>query len=189
MREALAHCLTGPVSLKEDAHRERDVDRLHALACAQVVSCHRTAKASHLSSLGKSFLALKTANRPDELKECITRLAKCLTWIKPKPSEQMRLKLARQAIMESVVDMCPTCKGAGEIPAQDGLDGAQRMKSCPECGGHGRRRYNNLERIEAMEIEPAQLPKVERQLFNAFSFLSQAEAEAVRTAKRLLDRW
>ena len=189
MKEALAKALSGPVSLMEDEWRERPVDRLHALASAQIVRADKAARDSHLSSLGVSMIALKVANRPDELGRAIERLTVCLGWIQPKLTEGMALKVARQAIHEYIVDFCPTCKGTGEIPDQEGIDGAQRMKPCPSCGGHGKRRYSNQERIYSMEIEPGEYHKLERQLTRAMNFISVAEDEAIRTAKRLLERW
>lgn len=186
MREVLAHALSGPVSLMEDDYRERDVDRLHALACAQLSSVR---KASHLASLGVAYIGLKYANREDELPRCIAALERCLAWDRPTPGWRIRTRVAHWAIMETVIDMCPTCQGRGEIPAQDGLDGAQRMKTCPECAGHGKRRYSNAERIYGLQIEPGELAKVERTLGAAISYLAEAEHEAIRGAKRLLDRW
>lgn len=188
-KEAFAHCLTGPISLAEDQWRERDVDRLHALASSQQLRANRTARESHLSSLGVSYIALKSANRPDELARAISKLAAFLQDFKPRANSEMRQRIAMQAIMECVIDFCPTCKGTGEIPAQDGVDGAQRMKECPECSGHGKRRYSDAERMGALQAPADDLFKIQRQLDFAISVLAEAESEAVRTAKRLLERW
>ena len=133
-RESLAHALSGPVSLAEDEWRERPVDRIHALAAAQS-AYGRTARESALSALGVSLIALKSANRADEYVRSVDRLAHLLRKTKPKPNAELRIRIARQAVHEHIVDFCPTCRGTGEIPDQEGLEGAQRMKPCPECGG------------------------------------------------------
>lgn len=189
MREALASVLAGLSSLQEDDYRERPVDRLHALASAQIRSANRTARESHLASLGVSFIALKAANRPDELARAVEKLAAFLERCKPGVGKEMRERIARQAIMENVIDFCPTCKGTGEVPAHDGVDGAQRMKECPECGGHGRRRYSDSERLEAIQADKSDADKISRQLAYALSVLAEAEHEAIRGAKQLLERW
>lgn len=188
MREALAKALSGPINLDEQAH-ERPVDRLHALASAQIDRANRTARAAKLASLGVSIIALKHANRPDEYNRSITRLADCLAWPKPRPSQEVRLRVARQAVQEWVIDFCPTCKGVGEVPAQEGLEGAQRMRECPECGGHGKRRYSDAERLTALELEAGDYVKMARWMADAMGFIARAEDEAVRSAKRLLERW
>lgn len=184
MKESLAHCLSGPINLDEKDW-ERPVDRLHALACA--------ARESKLASLGVSWYALKGANRADMREDCVTKLAELLWSVKPKPPEVMRVKIARWAIQESLIDMCPHCKGAKEVPAQDGLDGAQRMKPCPPdpvgCGGTGLRRYSDRERVEGLEIDGAQLAQHQRLLGAALTLLTRAEHEAGLRAFRLLERW
>ena len=179
MRESLAHALSGPISLQEDEYRERPVDRLHALASA--------ARESHLSALGLSIIALKAANRPDEYVRSVDRLAYFLCRMKNRPNAEMRLRIARQAVMEHIVDFCPTCKGTGEIPAQEGVDGAQRMKECPECGGHGKRRYSDSERMEALGVKS--IKDVERWVAEALGWIAQAEHEATKTAKKLLEKY
>lgn len=179
MREALAHALSGPVSLQEDEYRERPVDRIHALASA--------ARDSHLSALGLSIIALKAANRPDEYARSVDRLAYFLCRMKNRPNAEMRLRIARQAVMEHIVDFCPTCKGTGEIPAQDGIDGAQRMKQCPECGGHGKRRYSDQERIDALGVKSGR--EVDRWMAEALGWIAQAEDQAHKSAIRLLEKW
>lgn len=185
MKEALAHSLSGPVSLAEDQWRERDVDRLHALAAAQS-AYGRTAREAALSALGVCLIALKAANRPDEYVRSVDRLAHLLRKTKPRPSADLRIRIARQAIHEFIVDFCGACHGKGEIPDQDGLDDAQRMKPCPECGGHGKRRYSDSERFDVIGGEAKYCGAW---MADAMSLISEAESEAVRTANRLLERW
>ena len=193
-REALAHALSGPISLQEDEYRERPVDRLHALASAQIRKANRTARESHLASLGVSFIALKAANRPDELERAVEKLAKCLTSVKPRPSDDERRVIARQAIFECVLDFCPRCRGTREVPDRDDVDGAQRMKPCPPeidggCGGSGKRRYSDAERMEALKFARDDLSRMQKQMAFAIGLLGEAESEAIRTAKQLLERW
>lgn len=188
MREALAKALSGPINLDEQAH-ERPVDRLHALASSQIFRANRAARASKLASLGVSLIALKHANRADEYARAIERLADCLTWCRPKAGELLRVNVSRQAIMEHCVDFCPTCRGSGEIPAQDGMEGAQRMKACPECGGTGKRRYTDEERRVNLLLAAEDYRAGARLMAEAMAMISVAEDEAIRTAKRLLERW
>lgn len=188
MRESLARVLSGLSNLDEGPH-ERPVDRLHALAMAQVSRANRTARAAKLASLGVSLIALKAANRPDEYARAVERLTECLAWQKPVKDEAMRTRVSRQAVMEHCIDFCPTCKGAGEIPAQDGLDGAQRMKPCPECGGHGRRRYTDEERRTNMLLGVEEYRDGMRMMAEAMRLISVAEDEAIRSVKIMLERW
>ena len=184
-REALAHSLSGPVSLMEDQWRERDVDRLHALAAAQC-AYGKTARESALASLGVCLIALKSANRADEYVRSVDQLAHMLRKTKPRPNADLRIRISRQAVHEHIVDFCPTCRGTGEIPDQEGLEGAQRMRPCPECHGHGKRRYSDSERVELIG---APLRDVNRWMADAMALISEAEAEAVRSASKLLERW
>ena len=188
MREALAKSLSGPVNLDEQAH-ERPVDRLHALASSQIERANRTARASKLASLGVSLIALKHANRADEYARAVERLADLLILARPKKSELFRVTISRQAIMEHCIDLCPCCKGAGEIPAQDGLDGAQRMKVCPECGGHGKRRYTDEERRVNLLLKAEEYNMGARFMAEAMGLIAEAEDQAIRSARQLLERW
>jgi hypothetical protein len=183
MREALAHALTGPINLDEQDW-ERPIDRLHALAAAQAVGVNRSARECALSSLGVSLLALKAANRPDEYSRTLNKLIDCLYWLKPRPSRTVAMVVARQAIMESVVDHCPTCQGRGEIFNTEGV-----VKQCVECRGSGKRRYSDAERLEALQLDGKEFDRANRQLGEALKFLAMAEAEAIRTAKKLLEKY
>jgi hypothetical protein len=169
----------------EDQWRDRPVDSLHALAAA-LSSFGRTARESALATLGVSLIALKSANRADEYVRSVDRLAHMLRKTKPKPNAELRIRISRQAVHEHIVDFCGTCQGRGEIPDQEGLEGAQRMKPCPECGGHGKRRYSDSERVELIG---APLRDVNRWMADAIALISEAESEAVRSASKLLGRW
>lgn len=197
MRESLAHALSGPISLAEDQWRERDVDRLHALAKAQVVNFKRTEREAHLARLGKSLIALGDAIRNDELTGAIDDLASCLAWTKPKPTEEASKKVAYWAIIEKVQSNCPVCKGKREIPDAERMagrvfsdgDGAVPMRVCPECNGTGKHRYSNRERIEGLGINPADLHRYAKIISDAEHWISQAEAQALKSAGMILDKW
>lgn len=184
MREALAHALTGPVNLDERDGWERPVDRIHALAAAQAVTINRTARECALASLGVSLLALKAANRADEYQRAVDKLSDCLFWLRPRPSVKQANRIARQAIMESVVDNCPTCLGRGHVTNTEGV-----VKACHTCHGHGKRRYSDEERQEALQLAGKEFDRATRQLSEALKFVAMAEAEAIKTAKKMLEKW
>lgn len=193
-RESLAHALSGPISLQQDEYRERPVDRLHALASAQIRRANRTARESHLASLGVSFIALKAANRPDELERAVEKLAKFLECLKPKVTDDRRKLIARQSIFETVLDFCPRCRGTKEVPDRDDVDGAQRMKPCPAeeeggCGGSGKRRYSDHERLAALKAGRDEIADVQAHMARAIGILGEAEVQAIKSAKMLLARW
>lgn len=182
MREALAAALSGPVNLDEQESRERPVDRLHALAAAS--------RESHLSSLGVSFMGLRIANCPRRHSETVSKLFDLMP--KKGITRELRLKISLYAVQERIADFCPRCHGKKEIPDTPGLDGAQRMKPCPPdpegCGGSGVRRYSDHERKEALGLEMHDYRRVERFLNDALGLLNSAEASAVRSARRLLEK-
>ena len=184
MREALAHALTGPVNLDERDGWERPVDRIHALAAAQAVTTNRTARECALASLGVSLIALKAANRADEYARAVSKLADCLFWLRPRPSVKQATLIARQAIMENVVDHCFSCQGRGHVQTDAGV-----VKACPACGGSGKRRYSDDERREALQMDGKEFDRANRQLGEALQFLAMSEAEAIKTAKRMLEKW
>lgn len=196
MREVLAKALSGPINLDEQAH-ERPVDRLHALASSQIERANANRRGSFLASLGVSLIALRDSNRPDEYARAIEKLAKFMEEVRPRTTLQMRLRISRQAVQENIISFCPRCKGAREVPASKGIDGAQRMMPCPPpddpvspgCGGTGKRRYSDAERIEAVGVQPSESANVNAQIAYAHLVLAQAESEAVRMAKKLLERW
>lgn len=184
MREALAHALTGPVNLDERDGWERPVDRIHALAAAQSVTLNRTARECALASLGVSLLALKAANRADEYSRAVDKLSNCLFWLRPRPSVKQANLIARQALMENVVDHCFTCQGRGHVQSEAGV-----VKACGACHGHGKRRYSDEERQESLQLAGKEFDRANRQLSEALKFLAMAEAEAIKTAKRMLEKW
>lgn len=197
MRESLAHALSGPVSLAEDQWRERDVDRLHAVAAAQIAKATRTEREAHLAALGKSWIALRDAARIDERSAVLSGLIACLMWSRPRPTVKAADRAARWVILERIHEACVTCKGKAEIPDTERMsgrvftegDGAVPMRNCPECNGTGKHRYSNQERIEGMGIGAGELHKYAKLLCDAEMWLSQAESQCLRSTVLLLERW
>jgi hypothetical protein len=60
--------------------------------------------------------------------------------------------IAAVAIDELALEMCFTCKGAGQVRDHDHqkLEGKQPMKPCPTCAGAKRWRYGEDERVKNM---------------------------------------
>jgi hypothetical protein len=183
-------------------NRERPVDRLTAMARAegpverrsqeQCERGDRAAMESFLCSLGVDLIAFKFGHRIASKSEAELKLAIVLKW------KQYNLKLtaaqservARWAITEWLLDFCPTCRGAKEIPNYQDVSGTQPMKPCSSCAGTGLRRYSDAERIDAMGEEfAAKGAAFDRAMGWALSLIAQSEALAVRLTKERLERW
>lgn len=199
MKESLVSVLTGLQSLAPDDSREKPVDRLHALGCAQRTTIYDhelkefidVGRAAHLCSLGTDLIAFKYAHRAESHWPAIVGLSEALAWRNPrfplKLRDGQRSSVARWAVQEWVINFCPSCSGKGEIPDHsiEGLEGRQPMKPCQTCAGTGLRRYDDNERREAL----GDLEHLERGLSVAHDLIGKAERLAVRTAKELLERW
>lgn len=190
MSESIARALAGYVGLGESpSHDAAPVDRLHAIAAAQRPETYgeRAQEQAYLASLGVDLVRLKLANVAKAYLPCLERLTVALMW----RSDALRIKeaqasvIAAQCIQEHIVDFCPTCSGRGEIPDPekvDGREGVVPMKTCPECGGSGVRRYSDAERVEAIGQA--------RQLAHVFeachSIISKSIGEAMFNARRYM---
>ena len=115
------------------AEEERPLDKLTALALGSI----GPGRESHLNSLGISLIAFKHAHRPDYYLQAVRQLGHALAWRKVKN----RGSVAKQAVSEFVVDVCPSCMSAREVS-----DGSGVMRPCLPCGQTGRRRYDDAER-------------------------------------------
>ena len=177
MREAFAAVLAGFQSLGHDDCRERPIDRLGALAYAQ--------KNSELASLGVDLIALKYSGREASREPAAQKLADILGWSsnKLKLDERTRLAIARWAITEWVKECCPTCMGTREMPNQQDVDGAQPMKPCTDCGASGLRKWTDKERERVLGEDYG------KALGLAHAHIGAAAAEAIRGAKRMLERY
>lgn len=177
MKAALAAVLAGFQGLGADESRERPVDRLGAMAYAGLES--------QLASLGVDLIAFKYGHRAASKPRAEAQLAVILGWRSTRLDLSARQcsRVAKHAIVEWMIDMCPTCSGAQEIRDQSGVEGLQRMKPCPECYQTGLRRWSDQERVEALGGD------FNKALDRAHFFISKASAYAVSGAARMLERW
>lgn len=189
MKEALAVTLVGLHGLGHDSARERPVDRLTAMAAMQNQRAGEAANAAALRSLGQDVIAFKYANRPDIREDAIDKLAAQLAHVRKlelRPGK--RRIIAAWALQEHVIDMCPRCQGAKEVPMHADQDnGYQPMMPCPPspegCNATGKRRYSDAERIAATGAAHADA------FTKAHEYLTRAEHLANETAARMLERW
>ncbi len=131
MLASLAKALSG--NLTWSAEEERAIDKLYALLNGSI----GPGRESHLNSLGISLMAFKHAQRADYHNQAVKQLGRALAWRKVKN----RGSVAKTAISEWTIDMCPTCSGAREIADTNGV-----MRPCLPCGQTGKRRYGDDER-------------------------------------------
>lgn len=128
---ALAKAMSG--NLTYDPNEEMPLDRLIALAMGSI----GPGRQSHLNSLGVSLIAFRHAHRSDYYLQAVRQLGDALAWRKVKN----RGAVARQAITEYVVDMCPACLGATKL-----ADGNGVVRPCIVCAETGKRKYSDEER-------------------------------------------
>lgn len=138
--ESLAHAQNGYPS-------QSDWDKLTAMAMGSVTAEHRSARESHLNSLGVSLIGFKHARRFDLLRQAADSLADCLGWRLKGVRWDDRRRVARLAISEWHDDNCSLCTGAGHVYDHIGV-----QRSCPRCGGSRKRRYSDQERAEGLEV-------------------------------------
>lgn len=192
MKQTLAGVLTGLQGLGDDSARERPINRLAAMGLSQIGANHAmaergesTARMAVLCALGTDLVAFKFANRAASKLDAEDALIAIMAWKTwgSKVERKHRPIIARQALMEWAVDFCPSCQSAGSVPDRKGLEGTQPMKPCGDCGGTGKRRYSDSERLAAMGAAH------EKGMDIAHRIISWAESLAVRRARELLERW
>jgi hypothetical protein len=189
MKGTLAAALTGLQGLGWDEAREKPIDRLTALGAMQNQRADDANNASLMRSLGQDVIAFKFAHRADAREDAIDKLAAQLANLrKIKLRPGLHRKVAAWALREHVVDMCPRCKGACEVPQFAGQDdGYQPMRPCPPapegCDGIGRRSPSDVERIAATGGQHAEAFE------KAHELITRAEHLAIETAARMLERW
>lgn len=157
---SLARALSGNLTYREE---ETSLDKLTALALGSI----GPSRESHLNSLGTSLIAFKHANNTDYYLRAVKGLGHALAWRKVKN----RGAVARSAIGEWTVDMCPACLGAREIADTNAV-----MRPCLPCGQTGKRRYGEEERKG--------IPG--KAMSEAHSLISLAVSVAIRGAVRRL---
>lgn len=197
MKIAFAQVLGGFQGLGNDDARERPVDRLAALAASQIARSKDSERSAALCSLGVDLIRFKLANIPAAKADAEDKLCAILGWRTADEkstwdlhvSAGRRHSIARWAIQEWALDLCPVCKGATEIPDHSlpEREGRQPMKCCPGapigCGGTGRRRYTDAERVEAMG------QAFDKAMAVAHSIIGRSESIAVKQAKEMLEHW
>lgn len=158
---SLAKALSG--NLTYSAEEERSLDKLIALSLGSI----GPGRESHLNSLGISLVAFKHGHNARYYLQAVKGLGHALAWRKVKN----RGAVSRQAITEWVVDLCPSCMNAREVPSGNGV-----MRPCLACGQSGKRRYSDDERRG--------IPG--KAMSEAHSLISLAVSLAVRGAMRRL---
>lgn len=168
-REALLRVLAGPRNLKANRLAECDVDRVGALAIAQMPSHHarmveslkRANHDAYMVALGRHVLALRIGNDARTYEPLLNLLAaeaeRRLMYIADEDQRAWTARaVARRAIEEIVIDMCPNCSGKRNVPDHDKgeIRGKQPMKVCPSCGGSGNRVYSWFERARDLWCRP-----------------------------------
>lgn len=185
MKLALAAVLGGLQSLGHDEAREKPVDRLGAMAASQIARAKDAERTAALCSLGVDLIRFKFANIEAARLDAEDRLALALTWRHKADdlSDRERGRVARWAVREWGIDLCPRCKGAGKTPDfVVPIEGKQPMSECVDCWGSGKRRYTDAERTEAM----GQL--FAKALDEAHSLIAWAESLAVQRARDQCER-
>jgi len=176
VKESLMRVLAGPRNLKANKLTECDVDRVGALAYAQMPTHHirnvenanRAAREAALVTLGRHVLALRLSNDVHSHAIVVDKLAvEVESRLKHLPAtdrEWRAREVAKQAIREYLFDMCPVCQGKGKVPDHDkpNLRGRQPMTVCPECSGTRKRLYTLEERAKTMGLDSQDLLVRER---------------------------
>lgn len=196
MKAAFAGALGGLQNLDHDEVHERPVDRLGAMGfigrkcpderlgqqVERSINANRTAM---LCSLGVDLVRFKFANVAPARLDAEDVLAAALEW---KPwlnlSGRERMRVARWAVQEWAIDLCPKCKGAKVVPGHDmkELEGVQPMVPCGDCRATGKRRYTDEERVEAMG------KAFNAAMDEAHAIIAWAESLAIQRGKKMLER-
>jgi hypothetical protein len=170
--ESLAHALQGKLT-----YDTASWDKLTALAWGSVTNAQRSARESLQNSLGVSLLGFKVAQRPDLFARAASELQRFLGHV-VRVGLENRGKVARAAIREWVIDMCPKCCGTGSI-----FDTLGVKKVCGECAGTTRRKYTNAEREAELGFSGE---KAERAMSAAHFIIATSVGFAVWQARERL---
>lgn len=172
MSESLARALSGNLTYDSAAW-----DKLTALAMGSVTNDRRAPRESLLNALGVSLLGFKVAQRADLYQRAADDLRDALRW-KLKTSRQDRQRVAEWAIREWVVDVCPSCSGAGHIFDNRGVE-----RLCNTCDGSLKRKYTQAERFEKLGYGGV---RADRAMDAALLQISVAVGFCVRQAREKL---
>lgn len=203
--KGLIAVLAGMTSLSHDDARERPVDRLGAAGFggrvvpdqtregANVERASHELRQAHLSSLGVDLIRYKFSGAQGAGSDAEDKLSLILGWPTQWAGRKVGLNAAQRdavacwAIHEWAKDKCPPrpegCGGAREVPSAEAVQGAQPMMDCPKCKGTGVRLWTNEERVEAMgDVFAVGMDSAHR-------IIAHAESLAVRTYKKMLEKW
>ena len=172
--EGLARAFTGGLT-----YDTASWDRLTAMALGSIRSEQRSARESLLNSLGVSLIGFKHAHRPDMLQRAIDDLRDCMRWRLKTVGRRERTSIARAAIKEWTVDICPVCSGSAHIFDSFGVE-----RLCGTCQGSRKRRYSDEERAEATNAEDG--AKLARAFDVAHAQIAFAVGFAIRQAQERL---
>ncbi len=97
------------------------------------------------------------------------------------PEYKAAIAIARAALHQHVIDMCPTCQGKKEVPDHDlpELEGRQPMKLCGDCNGTGKRKYSDDECGDALKGHVSR-KHARQQIDRALEIIQLAETIAIR---------
>lgn len=188
MRAALAGVMGGFQNLDHDDAHERPVDRLSALAAAQIARAEDAQRGAILASLGVELIRFKDARIDAARLDAEDLLSAVLVWHQRSLdlSDLDRTRVARWAIHEWANDSCPPrpngCGGAGEVPDHSRVEGKQPMRVCPVCSGSRMRYWSDDDRIRAIGRP------FPRAMAEAHTMIARASSLAVERAKQLLER-
>lgn len=176
--QTISHSLRGNLTYQSD--HERDWDRLTALAWGCIRSDRRSSREAQLSSLGISLIAFRHAHLPSYQERALQELTEALEWRTKGLRHHRRELIARQAIEEWVLDVCPSCLGAGS-----GLDERGVSRPCVPCGTSGKRRWSDEDR---KTILGPQANKLASAIGTAHSLIALSVHIATEFAERMLRR-
>jgi hypothetical protein len=192
MKGAIVAALGGFQNLDSDEARERPIDRIAAMGAAQIARAEECEQEAIICSLGVDLIRFKFAGVERAEADAQDQLAGILAWVRwwkpfPVPGARDLDVVATWAVHEWRNDKCPQrpkgCGGALEVPAHDGVDGAQRMQVCPICRGTGLRRWSDQERLEGMG------QAFDQAMSRAHAIIHYAESLALRRGKEQTERW
>jgi hypothetical protein len=115
--------------------------------------------------------------------DIVEKRAECLTH----PDYIAAHVVARAALHQHIIDMCPTCQGKKEIPDHDipDLNGVQPMKMCGDCNGTGKRKYSDDECGDALKGFVGR-KHAREQINDALEIIQRCEVTAIRHWARVL---
>jgi hypothetical protein len=102
------------------------------MAASQIARVRDAQRQAALCSLGVELIRFKFANVATARPDAVDMLSAALSWknLNLGLTAAERVTVARQAVHEWAIDLCPVCKGAGETPSHADVEGQQPMQHC-----------------------------------------------------------